>query len=73
MLKKENINRIRLKIVVSLILIIMFIQYLAPLGNISNAANTENLATMDKYLVMVVDNSEDAQYDYEDYGIAHIF
>ena len=72
MLKKENINRIRLKIVVSLILIIMFIQYLAPLGNISNAANTENLATMDKYLVMVVDNSEDAQYDYEDYGIAHI-
>ena len=72
MLKKENINRIRLKIVASLILIIMFIQYLAPLGNISNAANTENLATMDKYLVMVVDNSEDAQYDYEDYGIAHI-
>ena len=72
MLKKENINRIRLKIVASLILIIMFIQNLAPLGNISNAANTENLATMDKYLVMVVDNSEDAQYDYEDYGIAHI-
>ena len=72
MLKKENINRIRLKIVASLILITMFIQTLAPLGNISNAANTENLAPMDKYLVMVVDNSEDAQYDYEDYGIAHI-
>ena len=72
MLKEENINRIKLKIVASLILISMFIQTLSPLSNISNAANTENLAPMDQYLVMVVDNSEDAQYDYEDYGIAHI-
>ena len=48
MLKKENINRIRLKIVASLILISMFIQTLAPLSNISNAANTENLAPMDQ-------------------------
>ena len=72
MLKKENINKIKLKIVASLILISMFIQTLSPFNNISNAANTENLAPMDQYLVMVVDNSEDAQYDYEDYGIAHI-
>ena len=72
MLKKENINKIKLKIVASLILISMFIQTLSPFSNISNAANTENLAPMDQYLVMVVDNSEDAQYDYEDYGIAHI-
>ena len=72
MLKKENINKIKLKIVASLILISMFIQTLSPFNNISNAANIENLAPMDQYLVMVVDNSEDAQYDYEDYGIAHI-
>ena len=72
MLKKENINKIKLKIVASLILISMFIQTLSPFNNISNAANTENLAPMEQYLVMVVDNSEDAQYDYEDYGIAHI-
>lgn len=72
MLKKENINKIKLKIVASLILISMFIQTLSPFNNISNAANTENLAPTDQYLVMVVDNSEDAQYDYEDYGIAHI-
>ena len=69
--KKISINKkVALLLIITLI-VQFFSPYTALFNTVQAASEYEDAAPDGKYLVMNVDKSEDAQYDYEDYGIVH--